>query len=129
MGILAKKRVLFVLIWLVSANLFVSCAQAGVYALSRVNYFDQYAAPQKKHDPKPETIFSADELWAVQMTDGSGRSFLQRPPEAVMSLLNDPSSMTGLKYLAWNEARIKQLEQASLVLQELSKMPSNKAPR
>ncbi len=108
---------------------FSSAAWAGVYELSRVDYFNKYKIKRETKAADLRRAFSSDELWAVEMTDSAGRSFLQRPPEVVTELLNDPNVLTGSKYLAWNEARIKHLEQAAALLDEISKDPSRKKQR
>ncbi len=129
MDILAKKRVLSFLISTVIACHFASLAWSGVYELSRVDYFNIYEIRREKNDTASRQAFSSDDLWAVEMTDSAGRSFLQRPPEVVMELLNDPNTLNGSKYLAWNEARIKHLEQAAALLDEISKDPSRRTQR
>jgi hypothetical protein len=129
MDILAKERMLPLLISTGIACLFSSAAWAGVYELSRVDYFNKYETRREKNDAASRRSFSSDELWAVEMTDSAGHTFFQRPPEAVTDLLNDPDTSTGAKYLAWNQARIKQLEQAAALLEKISKDPSIKTQR
>lgn len=129
MDLLAKKRVLFVLAIVGGTVLGPATAVAGIYELSRVDYFKQGASRQFENERAALLKFSSDDLWAVHMTDGEGRLFLQRPPAVVTEFLNDPDRETGLRYLAWNEARVKQLEQAAAFLQELSTVSTAQAQR
>ena len=120
MDILAKKRVLPVLIT-TGICLWTSAANAGMYGLSRVDYFNREALGRENEAVRAPRAFSSDDLWAVKTQDAAGRFFLKRPPEAVVDLLQDPNRSTGLNYLAWNKARLEKLEQAAAVLDGLSR--------
>lgn len=124
MDILAQKRMLFVLIQMFTVVFYASAVTASVYGLSRVDYFNKDASLRAEKLLTTPLKFSSDELWAVEMTDNKGITFLQRPPGVVAEFLEDPGRVTGLRYLAWNEARSQQMEQAALVLEQLSLIPS-----
>ena len=99
MDLLAKKRVLFVLI--LAAGLFPSCAWGDLFGLERINYFSMKPADRKN---VPITA----SLWAE-------RGYL--PPSVVEEFLDDPTEEKARKYLAWQRARLERIAMAQSVLE------------
>lgn len=114
MGVLAKKRVLFVLMLL-------SCfhnsleARAADYGLSAIDFFGlktQMAGSCIDQDS------SAD--WREYRL-GSGNISSVRPPLAVLALLENPTEENGRKYLNWNKRRMEKLFKAQQIIDRLDR--------
>jgi hypothetical protein len=111
MGILAKERVLFVLIFFG----LVPCGQAreDLFNLSTVDYFGMKLCKSES--------FARSSIW---IDPGSG----YRPPQVVMDLLNDPNEQTALEYLRWHRERLKKIARAQQVLEKVSAQSYVEAP-
>ncbi len=101
MDLLAKKRVLFVLIF--AAGLFPSCAWGDLFGLDRINYFSMKASG------KQDVAFTVS-LWTER-----GYS----PPSVVEEFLDDPTEEKARKYLAWQRARLERIAMAQGVLERI----------
>lgn len=93
MGLLAQKRVLFVLIFLGAG----AWAQAdeGVFHLTRVDYFGLKLQKQERFDPT------------------------EHPPQAVMDLLDHPDEQTARAYLRWQHERLEKIARAQEFLDKV----------
>jgi hypothetical protein len=93
MGLLAQKRVLFVLIFFGMA----ACVQAedDLFHLTMVDYFGVKARKKESLEPG------------------------YQPPQVVTDLLNDPSEQTALAYLRWHRERLEKISRAQQVLDKL----------
>ena len=93
MGLLAKKRVLFVLIFLSM----VSCgwSDEDLFHLTMVDYFGTKALQKENIEPG------------------------YHPPRVVMDLLDDPSEQTALEYLRWHRERLEKISRAQAALDKV----------
>jgi hypothetical protein len=92
MGLLAKERVLLVLIFCVGA---VGFAAEGPYHFDRIDYFGMTGPEEGKIDPA--------DAW---LDPG------YRPPQVVIDLLEDPRESTARRYLQWNRERLEKIKAA-----------------
>jgi hypothetical protein len=93
MGLLAKERVLFVLIFFGMA----SCGWSDddLFRLTTVDYFGVKARQKEAVEPG------------------------YHPPKVVMALLDDPSEQTALEYLRWQRERLDKISRAQAVLDKV----------
>lgn len=101
MDLLAKKRVLSFLISI--TVLFSKQVQGDVYRLKRIEFFPYKKSEQKK---TKEEVFSSEELWNSK--------------KVAELFLTNPNKETGKRYLKWQEERIKHLENAMFILDQIS---------
>ncbi len=102
MDLLAQKRMLFVLIYML--GIFSKNASADLFNFKKLEYFP--LKTMAAHKPKEEINFSLDELWNSK--------------DIVQMFLTNPNEETAKKYLMWQEERIKHLKNAMFVLDRLS---------
>ena len=101
MGLLAKERVLFVLIFF-SMTAYAR-AQEDLFHLTSVDYFGM-----KVHEKEVPASSSA---W---LEPG------YRPPQVVMDFLDDPNERTALQYLYWHRERLAKIARAQEILDKVS---------
>jgi hypothetical protein len=93
MGLLAQKRVLFVLIFFSMAPY--GWSEEDVFHLSMIDYFGMKARQQERADPG------------------------YHPPQVVADLLDDPSERTALEYLRWQRERLDKISRAQAILDKV----------
>ncbi len=89
MGLLAKERVLFVLIYLLCGPVY---AGEALYHLSMVDYFSMKDQKEKSRNQ--------DDFWFE-----AG----YHPPQVVIDLLDDPGERTAHQYIQWNRERLARI--------------------
>jgi len=103
MGLLAKKRVLFVLIFFGMAR--AGWAGEGLFPLTMVDYFGMKARQKENAEPG------------------------YHPPQVVMDLLDDPNERTALEYLRWQRALLERISRAQQALDKaLAAFPVEASP-
>lgn len=101
MGLLAQKRVLFVLIFFSLGSY--GWADEYPFHLTAVDYFGLRRQDDKK------VVFSPD--WVEPG---------YHPPQVVMDLLDDPNEQTALAYLRWQRERFEKIARAQQVLDKVT---------
>ncbi len=117
MDILAKKRVLFVLIWVFHFGSIRSAAaneRLPWYRLAKIDFFEGISSGEVK-----QTSFTAEELWSEVSISAGGEIRVAYPPYPVVEFLDAPTLETGKRYLEWNAVRFEKLRQAQEVLEQL----------
>lgn len=104
MDLLARKRMLFVLI--VWGSFICVPVQAQTYSFQKVEYFP---TPVKEEKKSQEMDFSLEELW--------------QSPDIAYAFLTNPSLEAGKKYLLWQQERLKHLQNAMKILNQILEDP------
>jgi len=93
MGLLAKKRVLFVLIFFTVAV--PGRCDEDLFRLTTVDYFGMKSRQRENAAPG------------------------YQPPQVVMDLLDDPNERTALAYLRWHRERLDKITRAQAILDKV----------
>jgi len=132
-----RPNKLFICVFLIGFALRVY-ADDGIYGFTEIDYFNMKGL--KKID-KREIHATVDkneapikqDLWIEPAISADGKVSYYRPPQVVVSFLDDPTKENGKAYIEWNQQKLAKITKAQAVLQELAQemnlIPSTQSPQ